>query len=243
VTVAPGPDGGEALYIADTHYHRVMIYDAALAPGGTPRLIGSFGEFGDGPGQFVYPTDVCVLAGSDELPERIYVSEYGGNDRISVFDAGYEFLFAFGTQGSAEGVEFDRPQSIEIEPALGELIVVDACNHRVGRFTLEGELVRWIGSPDLAGDAPGSFAYPYGLDLPGNGTALVSEFGNGRVQHIDLRTGSSLGVYGVPGRSEGELMSPWGVVVVGDTVYVLDSGSDRVVSFEAPRRARKVTGS
>jgi len=240
VTIAAGPDGQEALYVPDTHYHRILIYDPELVRGEDPRLIASFGEFGEGPGQFIYPTDVCVVVGSAGLPERIYVSEYGGNDRVSVFDAEYRFLFAFGTQGTSEGATFDRPQSIEYEPSLGELIVTDACNHRVGRFTLDGELVAWIGSPDSAGDAPGAFAYPYGLDLPGNGTAVVSEFGNGRVQHIDLETGESLGVYGVPGRGAGELMSPWGVVIVGDTVYVLDSGSDRVVSFDAPRRARQV---
>jgi hypothetical protein len=238
VTLAPGPDGREAIYVPDTHYHRVLIYEPP-APGGAPTLLASFGEYGDGPGQFVYPTDVAVMVGADGLPERIYVSEYGGNDRISVFDGSYAFQFSFGSPGTGPGAEFNRPQSIGIDGSLGELVVTDASNHRVGRFTLDGELVGWLGG---VGAGPGEFAYPYGLALPGNGTALVSEFGNGRVQHVDLRSGECLGLYGTPGRGEGELMNPWGVAVAGEEVYVLDSGIDQVVSFEAPRRAGKVSG-
>lgn len=238
VTLAPGPDGREAIYVPDTHYHRVMIYESP-EEGGEPALVASFGEYGDGPGQFVYPTDVAVRVDDDGRPERIYVSEYGGNDRISVFDADYDFQFSFGAPGTGPGAEFNRPQSIGFDDSLGELIVTDASNHRVGRFTPEGELVAWVGG---VGEGPGEFAFPYGLALPGNGTALVSEFGNGRVQQIDLRTGECLGLYGLPGRGDGLLMNPWGVAIVGDEIYVLDSGSDRVVSFEAPRRARKVAG-
>lgn len=238
VTVAPGPAGEEVLYIADTHYHRILIYEIP-ARGQTPTLLGSFGEYGPGDGQFIYPTDVAVLTGSDGGVERIYVSEYGGNDRVSVFDASHAFLFSFGSPDEGE-VQFNRPQSLGIEPELDEVIVVDACNHRIGRFTLDGELVDWIGAPETAGGEPGAFAYPYGLSLPGNATALFSEYGNGRVQHIDLETGESLGLFGVPGRGEGKLMNPWGVALIDDIVYVLDSGSDRVVSFKAPRRARKV---
>lgn len=238
ITVGPGPDGEDVLYVADTHYHRVLVFAMPQADE-TPEVLASFGSYGVGPGEFIYPTDVAVLAGPDGGVERIYVSEYGGNDRVSVFDRSHQFLFSFGSFEEGD-VLFNRPQSLGLEPDLNELIVVDACNHRIGRFTLDGEPVGWIGSPDLAGDAPGSFAYPYGLSLPGNGTALISEFGNGRVQHVDLRTGESLGLFGVPGRGEGELMNPWGVSLYDDMVYVLDSGSDRVVSFKAPRGARKV---
>lgn len=238
LTVAPGPDGKDVLYIADTHYHRILIYELPQR-GEEPALLGSFGAYGAGDGEFVYPTDVAVLTGSDGRVERIYVSEYGGNDRISVFDGSHAFLFSFGSPDEGDA-QFNRPQSLGVDSELDEVIVIDAGNHRIGRFTLDGELVGWIGSPEIAGDAPGAFAYPYGLSLPGNGTALVSEFGNGRVQHVDLRTGESLGRYGVPGRGEGALMNPWGVALLDGMVYVLDSGNDRVVSFKAPRGARKV---
>lgn len=73
-------------------------------------------------------------------------------------------------------------------------------------------------------------------------TALVAEFGGNRIQRIDLTTGQSLGIYGSPGRGKGHLASPWGVTILGDTVYALDSGNNRVLGFPArfdppPRKA------
>ena len=74
VGVTAGPDG--LLYVADTHYQRVLVYDKE------GRSVRSFGEFGTGPGQFIYPTDVALAADG-----RMFVSEYGGNDRVSIFSA------------------------------------------------------------------------------------------------------------------------------------------------------------
>lgn len=263
VTIAPGSVGGgagggggpleELLYIPDTHYFRVMMYrppslseDAGPGAEGEAALVGQFGSYGHGPGQFIYLTDVAVLtegSGAAEKVHRIYVSEYGGNDRISVFDGSYAFLFSFGqfgTSDSPDQIEFNRPQSLAIDPIARELIVADACNHRIGRFTLDGQLVRWIGSPEAAGDGPGQLLYPYGLHLRGDGTALVAEYGNNRVQHLDLATGESLGLFGTTGRGAGELAAPWAVTVIGDMAYVLDSGNNRILGFPAPTlRSRK----
>lgn len=237
LTIAPYEDG-PALYVADTHNSRVVIYEIPPEPaelGTEPAVLGTFGAYGTGPGQFIYPTDIAVLADADGRAERIYVSEYGGNDRISAFSREGEFLFSFGGFGegdSPEAIEFKRPQSIGIDG--DELIVVDSTNHRLGRFTLDGRLLSWTGDPSLPGLEPGHFIYPYGLVLPGDGTAFVSEFGAGRVQHLDLHRGVPIAVYGRMGRGEGELANPWGVAIVDREVFVLDSGHDRVVSF-APR--------
>jgi hypothetical protein len=259
------PEGqdGPLVLVPDTHYHQIWVYDGGDAKGaGLGTALTVFGEYGTGAGQFVFPTDVAVLPGPDGVSiSRLYVSEYQENDRISVYEAKtpvtkadlvaaarggslgpgpspFEFKFAFGRQGSgasAEQVEFSRPQSIAIDLERRELVVNDACNHRIGRFTLEGGLIAWINASTGAGQGPGHYAYPYGLSLLGDGTALVAEFGNNRVQHVDLMTGASLGVYGQPGRREGELASPWGVAVMGKRAFVLDSGNNRVVGFEAPR--------
>lgn len=240
-----GPDG--KLYIADTHYFRVMVYEPPAALGDAPKLVGSFGSLGPEPGHFRYVTDVGILCTADGTQvERLYVGEYGGNDRISVFDREYRLLFTFGTFGSGTDpahVEFSRPQSIEVDQERRRLIVTDACNHRIGVFDLEGKLVRWIGSPETAGAGPDQFAYPYGLALLGDGTALVTEFGNHRVHHVDYESGHSLGVLGAPGRGRGQLTNPWAITILNDMVFVLDSGNDRVQAFKAPpRRGTGVRG-
>ena len=235
MTFAPGSDGRELLYIADTHYHRVMVYRTPTSPGEREELVASFGSYGDQPGQFIYPTDVAVLADQRTgLPTRIYVSEYGGNDRISVFDPDYNFLFAFGSPGSSAdpaGIEFSRPQSIAIDTRACQLVVIDSSNHRIGRFTLDGKLIAWFGGH---GSDLGGFDYPFGLRLLGDGTALVTEFGNHRLQRVDLASGLSMATLGREGSGDGELRAPWAVTTIGNRAFVLDSGNNRVIGFKSP---------
>lgn len=255
-TIAPGRDADgkwlkDLLYVADTHYHRVMIYEPparasdpakGTPPAGSPRVIGSFGKYGTEGGEFYFPTDVAVLTADDgKSIERIFVAEYGGNDRINIFDGSFNWLSSFGREGPGKNpaeIELNRPQSLAIwKRADGkrELIVVDSCNHRLGRFTLEGKLVAWIGSPQTMGDALGEFKYPYGIHILPDGTALVSEFGGCRVQRIDLETGRGMQAWGMPGRGEGQLVSPWAVTTMGKNVYVLDSGNNRIMGFPMPK--------
>ncbi|MEI7658732.1 MAG: hypothetical protein WCK33_11775 [Phycisphaerae bacterium] len=257
---AGGRDGDELIFLADTHYHRIMIYALGQSPGGDKdpgndgtawgervKLVGQFGSYGSEPGHFTYPTDIAVLPTADGRDiDRLYVSEYGGTDRISIFKRDASGAFAcvgtfgrFGSGSDPAQVEFSRPQSMAIDLEARELIVTDACNHRLGRFTLEGALVRWIGSPDEAGPEPGHFKYPYGLVLLPGRTALVVEYGNNRLQHVDLETGQGLGTYGRAGRGPGELAIPWGVALVDGKAYVLDSGNNRVMGFEAPAGSRR----
>jgi len=174
---------------------------------------------------------------------------------VSVFDAEYKFRFAFGSYGadaSPANVQFDRPQSIaivEVERGEGRekvLVITDARNDRVGVFTLDGKLIRWhgIAAPGAEGlregtEQAGRFRVPYGLADLGDGTVLVAEFGNNRVQRVDVLTGESLGIWGHAGREEGELASPWGVAVMGKRAFVLDSGNNRVMAFEAPAPRRR----
>lgn len=265
ITVGVDAAGKGLVYVPDTHYHRVVIYEMPpAAPEGTsvrevflpaqPPVVAQFGEYGNGDGQFVYPTDVAVLKDPAKgTVQRIYVSEYGGNDRISIWepdaDGKYHFRFAFGTFGSGssgDDIQFNRPQSIDLITLNGttELLVADACNHRIGRFTLEGKLIAWMGSVETVGDGPGQFKYPYGIFPVGDGTALVAEFGNNRIQHIDLITGKGLGSYGGAGRLPGQLINPWAVTVNGDEVFVLDSQNNRIVVTDIPgvRATRQFAG-
>lgn len=232
-----GPDG--LIYIADTHMHRVAVYRPT---GDTGELVRTFGELGEGPGQFIYPTDVAIVPASDGVtPDRFYISEYGGNDRVSAFDADGSYLFSFGAprDRAADGqIGLNRPQSIVYDPARRELIVADSIDHRLGRFTLDGDLIAWIGAEGGApGEGAGEFRYPYGLSMRRDGTLAVAEFGGCRVQIIDPETGRGLGLYGTPGRGDGQLVAPWGVASAGRDVFVLDSGNNRVMRFRSERAA------
>lgn len=252
VTVGRWIDGRAALYVPDTHYHRVLVYDISrvsseaapvLEPESAPPLLAKFGAYGRGPGEFIYPTDVAVLPGNAGSPvARIYVSEYGEHDRINIFEPtgdpdpanAFRFVSSFGSFGEGAdpaAIEFNRPQSIVIDPDARELIITDACNHRLGRFTLDGVLIGWVGGP---GTDPGQFAYPYGLVRLGDGTLIVSEYGNNRVQRIDPRTGESKGIFSQSLDGAIRITTPWGVAAAQSAAYVLDSRSNRIIAIDFP---------
>jgi DNA-binding beta-propeller fold protein YncE len=213
VGAAVGPDGN--LWVPDTHYHRVVVYQ----PDG--KMLQMFGSEGTGDGQFIYPTDI----GFDQ--DRIYVSEYGGNDRIQVFDHHWKKLFQFGRFGNGPG-EFSRPQTMIFDRGL--IYITDACNHRIVVFTTEGKWVRNMGEP---GSNLGQFRFPYGLAEDQEGHLIVCEFGNNRVQMIDKETGRGLKIWGSAGRQPGQLAYPWGVAVdKHDRVVAVDAGNNRLQVFE-----------
>ena len=201
------------LFVADTHYHRVLIF----SPEG--QVAGEFGQYGQEDGCFIFPTDVAFAADG-----RIFVSEYGGNDRISVFSSEGEFLMTFGTHGTEEG-QFSRPSALCLDESRDRLYVADACNHRIAIYNLAGQLTGYIGSIGLE---PGQMRYPYDLVVLDDGTLVVCEFGNNRIQLFSPE-GESLAVYGQAGRQLGQLAYPWAVAVDAQRrAYVVDAGNNRV---------------
>ena len=267
-----GQPGQPLLFVVDTHEHRIMVFAIRPVPrdGETltdlPPVVATFGSYGEGDGQMVYPTDVCVVPAADGTGiEKVFVTEYGGNDRVSIWvpdtsqggasgagassasrSANWKFVRSFGTFGDSaakDNVQFSRPQTMSLTDDGSQLIISDACNHRIGVFTLEGELVRWIATRG-PGKEPGQVSYPYAIVPLGDGTIMVAEFGNNRLQRLDLATGDSLGIFGQAGRAKGQLSTPWSMTRVGDLLYVLDSGNSRVVALDVPRgRPEVLTGS
>ena len=202
---------------ADTHYQRVMVYDPK-----TCQEVRRWGSMGKGPGQFIYPTDVAF----DEKG-HIFVSEYGDNDRIQVFDRQGNFLYTFGKPGRGPG-ELARPQSMVIDDGL--VYVTDATNHRIAVFKTDGTFVRNMG---CVGSGPGQFRWPYGLCEDRRGNLVVCEFGNNRVQLIDKNSGKGLKIWGSEGRAPGHLAYPWAVAVdKRNRVVAVDSGNNRLQVFE-----------
>ncbi len=235
-----------AAYVADTHEHRVLMYGLPLdgsSSGFGPDF--EFGVYGEGEGEFIYPTDVIVRADEDGVYE-LMISEYGGNDRVSRYRVerdedgdgggdGVELVWngQIGTasetvDGSDGEVALSRPQSIGLwmNDGVEELVVVDAAHHRVGRVGLDGGLIAWYESDHDPDFAPMKF--PYGVRVLGDGTALVSEFGGNCVRLMDLASGKTLEVYGFGGRGDGELATPWTSAVVGGELVILDSGNNRI---------------
>lgn len=204
------PDG--RLFVADTHYSRVCVFDR---DGG---VLAMFGQHGTGDGEFLLPTDVAF----DALG-NIYVAEYQGNDRISKWSSDFEFMESFGN-GPIEGERLRRPAGIVIDEEQ-TLWIADACNHRIVHMDLDGSVLDVIGE---FGDAPGQLRYPYDIDLAPDGSILVCEYEGNRLQWF-TKKGESIRVWGRPGRAPGELFAPWGAAYgPNGRIYIVDYLNHRV---------------
>ena len=217
--IAPG--GG--IVVADTHEYRVTVFDRC----GT--LLRTFGSYGTGAGEFIYPTDVEVSRDG-----HWFVSEYGGNDRVQVFDGQGRVLRSFGGPGDAPG-RFHRPQSLSLSPDGQVLWVADSGNHRIQGIDSEtGEVLALIGESFLR--------YPYGVAALPDGSIVVTEYGAHRLSRWSAQ-GDLMGHWGEWGTAAGQLRMPWGVCYDPgrDQILVLDTGNARVLGI--PRAALNGTPS
>ncbi len=200
------------LFVADTHYHRVLVFDR------DGNKLMQLGTYGKGDGQFIFPTDVAV-----DRDGFIYVSEYGGNDRISKFTPSGEFARSFGGPDAGDA-SLRRPSGLAIDEEQ-TIWGADAGNHRICRFDRNGRLLAVFGR---LGRNAGQLRYPYDVAVCPDGTLLVCEYGNNRLQWF-TPGGQALGTWGVPGRQPGELAHPWGAQIgYRNRIYVVDSGNNRI---------------
>ncbi|MBI1313801.1 hypothetical protein GC176_21115 [bacterium] len=199
--------------VADTHYHRVVLFDAE------GNVLNMHGEHGTGPGQFEYPVAI-----TQDPHGNYYVCEYGGGDRIQKFDVDGNWLLEFGGFGINDG-EFQRPSGIVWRE--GFVYVADAINNRVQVFRDSGEFVRIAGAPDKRP----SVQYPYDLAQDVSGNLWVVEYGGNRVTKM-TPDGQTLGVFGSSGGGSGQFSTPWGIAVAADgRVIVCDTGNRRLVEL------------
>jgi DNA-binding beta-propeller fold protein YncE len=189
--------------------------DAGLRP------VRSWGALGRGRGEFIYPVGVAWDGGS-----HVYVSEYGGNDRVQKFTLDGRFVLAFGAQGTGRG-EFQRASGLAVMD--GRVYVADAMNNRIQVFTDSGELVGALGEGRPGG--PPSLHYPYDIEPADGGALFVMEYGAGRVTALSP-AGEVLGRFGRTGRGPREMFTPWGLAVAADgAVLVADTGNRRIVEL------------
>ncbi len=207
------PDG--RLAVADTHYHRVVLFR------GDGSLDGMLGGYGQEPGQFIFP-----VATACDSEGNLYVCEYGGNDRVQKFSPEGRFLVSMGGAGTGPG-QFQRPSGMVISG--DRLYVVDAFNNRIQVFSCGGKFLEVLGErlsnpPDLV--------YPYDIALGPQADLFVVEYGAGRVTRLDL-AGNLLGQSRADGGEAGSFKTPWGLTVdERGVVYVADTGNRRIVQLK-----------
>ncbi|MCA9064199.1 MAG: hypothetical protein KDA96_14110 [Planctomycetaceae bacterium] len=199
--------------VADTHYHRVIIFSD---DGDVLRM---FGTKGSGPGQFVFP----VAVAQDDAG-FLYVGEYGDRQRIQKFTPEGEFVTMFGEHGTGEG-QFQRPSAIACDRE--EVYVLDAFNDRIQVFDRNGAFLRVI-TPGAGSDP---LQFPYDLKTGPDGLFYIIENKGGRLTVME-KNGTVRGRFGKPSYANDGFNNPWALAVLSDgRVLVADTGNHRLIEL------------
>jgi sugar lactone lactonase YvrE len=122
---------------------------------------------------------------------------------------------------------FNNPESVTVDSS-GFVYVVDTWNHRIKKFTSDGQMVTsWGGE----GSGGGEFNSPKGIAIDSSGYVYVVDALNFRVQKF-TSDGRFVTTWGNYGTGEQDFFIPTGIAIDdSDTIYVVDSGYDKVLTF------------
>ena len=227
--VAVGPDGW--LYVinryaeagtdvARSRFVRVRLDDTGYEDDIITSLSGNL----DTPGAETMPSPVmCTIDSSATL----FITDEHANIVAKFDSASGEARGHWGTAGTAPG-QLNAPSGIALD-ADENAWVVSSLNHRVERFTRDGEHLSGFGT---FGSEPGQLNHPWGIAVDAiTNTLIVADWRNDRIQRFTPE-GELLQVIGSTGNGPGEMNRPSGVAVDGHgDIYVADRSNDRVMMF------------
>ncbi|HMD80335.1 MAG TPA: NHL repeat-containing protein, partial [Anaerolineales bacterium] len=172
------------------------------------------------------------------LNEDLYVAD-SRNHRILHIASDGGLIQEWGTfadqaVGEAPIGTFNEPWGVAVGPD-GSVYVTDTWNHRVQKFTEDGEPIKtWgqYGQPiaELP-ESSSSFWGPRGIAVNAQGQVFVADTGNKRIVVFD-EEGNYITEFGSAGLDPGQFDEPVGVAVApSGTVYVADTWNQRIQAF------------
>lgn len=160
------------IYVADTLDNRIYAFNAA------GKVVFSFGERGEEPGRFNFPTHI-FFSGSGDL----HVTDTM-NFRVEIFDARGGFLGVFGQHGDGSG-NFAMPKGVAVDRD-GIIYIVDNLFDTIQLFDRKGTYLLNVGK---RGNDFGEFWMPTGLFIDGSGLLYICDTYNSRVQVFKINEG------------------------------------------------------
>lgn len=186
------------LLVADTHNHRITIYEL---DGATGTLVGELSErirkpegVLAGPGGRIYATgagsnNLVIYLGGEVVKETGGLSsphdvEFAPDGDLWVADAANDRLVRMSPELEVKTVlqgtpyDFSGPRYLDVAPD-GTLVVADKYTHSIKIIAEDGTLLGVIGDGS-SGEGPGTFTTPEGVEL-GDGVAWIADSGNDRI--------------------------------------------------------------
>jgi sugar lactone lactonase YvrE/4-amino-4-deoxy-L-arabinose transferase-like glycosyltransferase len=183
------------------------------------------GIVGTQPGQFQNPRDVALA------PDGTFYITDTSNNRIQHIGADGSVLSVWGSfadiaKGAAPGGTFYEPWGIAVGKD-GFVYVADTWNHRIQKFTSNGEFVNMWGYFGQA-DTPFAIWGPRDIAIDEAGNLYVTDTGNKRIVIYDA-DGNYINQFGSVGLEAGQFNEPVGIAVDKDgLVYIADTWNQRI---------------
>jgi len=203
-------DSSGRLYVVDTALKTVHVFD---------HNANRYNTFSTKKTTLTSPIDIAI----DNKMGTIYITD-SKEGVVKIYrNAGKEFAGEIG-----EGI-LERPTGIAINKETSELLVVDTMGANIFRFTLDDLQFKGILGGD--GEEQGKFHYPTHICVAGDGTILISDSLNFRIQVLS-QEGRFLRSFGAAGENPGYFTRPKGVASDSDgNIYVVDALFDNVQIF------------
>ncbi len=234
------PSESQRLYVRKDIAAKIWNYGVGPSPeeivadpyeGKETRLTADLilGAQGTEPGKFNRPRDLAIAPDG-----TLYVADTD-NHRIQHIDREGNVLHVWGSfasleQGAAPGGTFYEPWGIAIGPD-GSVYVADTWNHRIQKFSPDGEFITMWGYFGQA-EAPEAFWGPRDIAVDPEGRVLVSDTGNKRIVIFDP-DGKYITQFGGEGFDPGQFNEAVGLALGADgRLYVADTWNQRLQVFE-----------
>ena len=105
----------------------------------------------------------------------------------------------------------------------GTIVLTDNCGHCVYVFNKYGNCLR---KSRGEGSNTGQFQYPNGISFLNDNEVLIADFGNCRIQRLNIQTGTVVKSFGKFGKGKGELSNPIDVTVNDEGSIVVTERDD-----------------
>ena len=168
--------------------------------------------------------------------DSLYVAD-SQNHRIvklvegKIVDTWGEYFFV--EQDYEEGAgKFNEPWGVAVSPDGDYVYVADTWNHRVQKFSAQGEFINQWGNFGQTTTEPFLLYGPRDITVDNTGNVLITDTGNKRVM-VYSSDGEYLTQFGGIGFGPGEFDEPVGIAIDHNTgwVYVADTWNQRIQVF------------